>query len=78
MAQGKKYKDATRSYDGDGVHSIDDATRILSGFPKRKYDETVDLALRLGVDPRKADEMIRGTVSLPAGTGKAVLSLIHI
>lgn len=72
MAQGKKYKDAARSYDGEGLHSIEDATRVLSGFPKRKYDETVDLAVRLGVDPRKADEMIRGTVSLPAGTGKDV------
>ena len=72
MAQGKKYRDAARSYDREGMHSVADATSILSGFPKRKYDETVDLVLRLGVDPRKADEMIRSTVSLPAGTGKAV------
>lgn len=72
MAQGKKYKDAIRTYDREAMHSVGDATRILAGFPKRKYDETVDLVVRLGVDPRKADEMIRGTVSLPAGTGKAV------
>ena len=72
MAQGKKYKDAARSYDREGMHSIEDATQVLSAFPKRKYDETVDIAVRLGVDPRKADEMIRGTVSLPAGTGKTV------
>jgi len=72
MAQGKKYKDAARSYDVEQVHSISDATGLLLSFPKRKYDETVDMVLRLGVDPRKAEEMIRGTVSLPAGTGKAV------
>jgi len=72
MAQGKKYKDAARGYDRDGLHSIGDAARLVVGFPKRKYDETVDLVLRLGVDPRKADEMIRGTVSLPSGTGKDV------
>ena len=70
--QGKKYKDAARGYDREGMHSIEDAARLVVGFPKRKYDETVDLVLRLGVDPRKADEMIRGTVSLPSGTGKAV------
>ena len=70
--RGKKYKDAARSYDREGMHSIEDATQVLSAFPKRKYDETVDIAVRLGVDPRKADEMIRGTVSLPAGTGKTV------
>ena len=72
MAQGKKYKDAARSYDREGMHSVEDAARVLTAFPKRKYDETVDIAVRLGVDPRKADEMIRGTVSLPAGTGKTV------
>ena len=72
MAQGKKYKDAARSYDPEQLFSIGDAASLIVGFPKRKYDETVDMVLRLGVDPRKADEMIRGTVSLPAGTGKDV------
>ena len=72
MAQGKKYQNAARGYDREHLHSIDEAATIVAGFPKRNYDETVDMVLRLGVDPRKADEMIRGTVSLPAGTGKAV------
>ena len=72
MAQGKKYKDAARGYDQERLHSIEEATTLIVGFPKRKYDETVDMVIRLGVDPRKAEEMIRSTVSLPAGTGKAV------
>ena len=72
MAQGKKYQNAARGYDRERLHSIEEAATIAAGFPKRNFDETVDMVLRLGVDPRKADEMIRGTVSLPAGTGKAV------
>lgn len=72
MAQGKKYQNAARGYDREHLHSIEEAATIVAGFPKRNYDETVDMVLRLGVDPRKADEMIRGTVSLPAGTGKDV------
>ena len=72
MAQGKKYQNAARGYDREHLHSIDEAATIVAGFPKRNYDETVDMVLRLGVDPRKAEEMIRSTVSLPAGTGKAV------
>ena len=72
MAQGKKYQNAARGYDRERLHSVGEAATIVAGFPKRNYDETVDMVLRLGVDPRKAEEMIRGTVSLPAGTGKAV------
>ena len=72
MAQGKKYQNAARGYDREALHAVGDAANIVVGFPKRNYDETVDIVVRLGVDPRKADEMIRGTVSLPAGTGKAV------
>ncbi len=72
MAQGKKYQNAARGYDRERMHAVEEAATIVAGFPKRNYDETVDMVLRLGVDPRKADEMIRGTVSLPAGTGKAV------
>ena len=72
MAQGKKYQNAARGYDRERMHAIGEAAGVVVGFPKRNYDETVDMVLRLGVDPRKAEEMIRGTVSLPAGTGKAV------
>lgn len=72
MAQSKKYKDAARKFDRDRLHAIDEAVELVTAFPKRDFDETVDLVVRLGVDPRKAEEMIRGTVALPAGTGKAV------
>ncbi len=72
MAQGKKYQNAARGYDRERMHTIDEAAAVVTAFPKRNYDETVDMVLRLGVDPRKAEEMIRGTVSLPAGTGKHV------
>jgi large subunit ribosomal protein L1 len=72
MANGKKYQNAARAYDRERLHSIDEAATTVIGFQKRNFDESIDLVLRLGVDPRKADEMIRGTVSLPAGTGKAV------
>jgi len=72
MAFGKKYQNAARAYDRERLHGIDEAALAVAGFPKRNFDETVDLVVRLGVDPRKAEEMIRGTVSLPAGTGKAV------
>ncbi len=72
MANGKKYQNAARGYDRERMHSIDEAAGIVAAFPKRNFEETVDLVVRLGVDPRKADEMIRGTVSLPSGTGKAV------
>ena len=49
MAQGKKYQNAARGYDREHLHSIDEAATIVAGFPKRNYDETVDMVLRLGV-----------------------------
>ena len=72
MANGKKYTDATKSYDRDALHGVDDAVALVTAMPKRNFDESVDLVVRLGVDPRKAEEMIRGTVALPSGTGKDV------
>ena len=72
MAYGKKYKDAAKTFDNEGFHAISEAVALVTSFPKRNYDESVDLVVRLGVDPRKAEEMVRGTVALPAGTGKSV------
>ena len=72
MGKGKKYEAATAVADREKVYPPADAVGLLSQMPKRKFDETVDLAVRLGVDPRKADQMVRGTVSLPHGTGKTV------
>jgi large subunit ribosomal protein L1 len=69
---GKKYVDATRKFDRDRLHTPEEAFDIVKSLAKRNFDETVEITFRLGIDPRKADQMIRGTVSLPHGTGKAV------
>ena len=67
----KRYVDSTKMFDREQHYSPVDALRILKQMPDAKFDETVELAVRLGVDPRKADQMVRGTVTLPHGTGKA-------
>jgi large subunit ribosomal protein L1 len=72
MTRAKRYADASRMFDRSQLYSPTDAIRILKEMPAPKFDETVELSIRLGVDPRKADQMIRGTVSLPHGTGKSV------
>jgi large subunit ribosomal protein L1 len=70
--RGKKYIDATRRFERAGVHSPAEALGLIKSMSTRNFDETVEAAFRLGVDPRKADQMIRGAVSLPNGTGKTV------
>src|SRR3954451_11926002 len=70
--RGKKYEDALKAFDRDEVYSPLEALEHVKAGAKAKFDETVELAMRLGVDPRKADQIVRGTVSLPGGTGKAV------
>ncbi|HUP73438.1 MAG TPA: 50S ribosomal protein L1 [Acidimicrobiales bacterium] len=72
MAQGKKQRDALSSFDRDKQHSASEALSLVKSLSSRKFDESVDVVARLGVDPRKADQMVRGTVGLPAGTGKEV------
>lgn len=69
---GKKYVDATRKYDPEKLYSVEETFDLIKQFPTRGFDETVEVAWRLGIDPRKADQMIRGTVSLPHGTGTSV------
>jgi len=69
---GKKYNDATKRFDRDRHHSAEEALDIVKTLATKDFDESVDAAIRLGVDPRKADQMVRGTVALPAGTGKDV------
>src|SRR3990170_2316703 len=68
----KKYVDATRRFDRDRQHAPGEAVDLVKSLASAKFDETVELAVRLGVDPRKADQIVRGTVALPAGTGKDV------
>jgi large subunit ribosomal protein L1 len=72
MAHGKVLKDAQTRYDRDRLYAPVEAFDLVKSLSNRKFDETVEVAMRLGVDPRKADQMIRGTVSLPNGTGKTV------
>jgi large subunit ribosomal protein L1 len=72
MKHGKKFVDATRRYDRERLYPPTEALDLVKSLATHKFDETVEAAFRLGVDPRKADQMIRGTVSLPKGTGKDV------
>ena len=72
MAKGKKNLDAVKSFDRLRLHGDADAVGLVKSLATRRFDESVDVVVRLGVDPRKADQMLRGTVSLPSGTGKEV------
>jgi large subunit ribosomal protein L1 len=72
MKRGKLYTQGAELVDRDRQYLPVDAIRVVKQQPDRKFDETVEIAFRLGVDPRKADQMVRGTVSLPHGTGKSV------
>jgi large subunit ribosomal protein L1 len=69
---GKKYADALKQYDRDRFYTPTEALNLVKSMAKAKFDENVDIAFRLGVDPRKADQMVRGTVALPSGTGKDI------
>src|SRR6202034_2811509 len=71
MAQhGKKYRAALSQVDRETLYGVSDAIEIVKRLSSASFDETVELALRLGFDPRKADEIVRGTLSLPSGTGR--------
>jgi large subunit ribosomal protein L1 len=76
MQRSKTYRAAAESFDKDELHSPFSAIKIAKGASKKKFDETVDVVMRLGVDPRKADQMVRGTVNLPHGTGKTARVLV--
>lgn len=69
---GKKYRNAVQGVEADKAYALNEATQLLKKVAFAKFNETVDLDLRLGVDPRHADQQVRGTVSLPHGTGKTV------
>jgi large subunit ribosomal protein L1 len=68
----KKRKELLSKIDRTKLYSVQDASVLVKDIANSKFDESVDLAVRLGVDPRKADQMVRGVVSLPHGTGKDV------
>ena len=70
--KGKKYVDAAKRFDRTRTYAPAEAIELVKSLASAKFDETVEMAIRLGIDPRKADQVIRGTVALPSGTGKAV------
>jgi len=70
--KGKRYAEAVKGYDRDHLYSPVEAVDLVKSLAKARFDETVELATRLGVDPRRADQIVRGSLSLPAGTGRAV------
>jgi large subunit ribosomal protein L1 len=76
MQRSKTYRAAAESIDHDGLYTPLEAIKLAKAGSKKKFDETVDVAMRLGVDPRKADQMVRGTVNLPHGTGKTARVLV--
>jgi len=76
MALTKNRKDALSKYDIENLYSMEEASKIVKEMTKVKFDPSVDIAVRLGVDPKKANQMVRGTVSLPHGTGKDVKVLV--
>src|SRR6056297_2174529 len=69
---GKRLKAAREAFAGKENLSVEEAVKLVKGASSTKFDETVEIAMNLGVDPRHADQMVRGTVTLPAGTGKTV------
>ena len=74
----KKRKAADSKFDATKVHTLGEATKVVKEISTTKFDASVDIAIRLGVDPRKANQMVRGTVTLPHGTGKVnrVLAIV--
>ncbi|HVC14793.1 MAG TPA: 50S ribosomal protein L1 [Acidimicrobiales bacterium] len=69
---GKRYRSLSGRFDREALYGVSDAIDLVKSMGSAKFDETIELAVRLGVDPRKADQIVRGTLSLPAGTGKSV------
>lgn len=76
MKRSKRYIEVSKNIETDKVYSLEESVKCVKEAASAKFDETIDVAIRLGVDPKKADQMVRGTVSLPHGTGKSVKVLV--
>jgi len=72
VKRGKKYDAAVEKLDREHLYGVSEAVDLVKDLAHASFDETVELAVRLGVDPRKADQIVRGTLSLPHGTGRTV------
>jgi len=73
---GKRFEKASENIEREKDYTLEEAIKFLKEAPKTKFDETVDIVVNLGVDPKKSDQMVRGSVSLPNGTGKEVRVLV--
>lgn len=76
MKRSKRYQAAAKLVDRTRVYPVDEAVKTIKQFPSAKLDETVELAVHLGVDPKKADQAIRGTISLPKGIGRTLRVIV--
>ena len=76
MSKGKKYLEATKKVDRSTLYSVQDAVGLIKETKTAKFDETVEVAVKLGIDPRQADQQIRSAIVLPHGTGKSVRVLV--
>ncbi len=77
MSRGKKYKASMAQFDRQHLYTPVEAVDLVKESAKASFDETVEVAIRLGVDPRKADQIVRGTLSLPSGTGRVVRVAVY-
>ena len=76
MKHGKKYLDSAKTIESSKLYEVDDAIKLVLDTAKAKFDETIELHVRLGVDPKQADQQVRGVLVLPNGTGKSVKVLV--
>ena len=76
MKRSKRYNESAALVDGSQLYTAEEAISIIKQYGVGKSDESVEVSMRLGVDPRKADQMVRGTVNLPHGTGKTARVLV--
>jgi large subunit ribosomal protein L1 len=76
MKRSRRYTELSKNLDAKKEYSLEDAVKLLKKGATAKFDESIDIAVRLGVDPRHADQVVRGTVALPHGTGKSVRVLV--
>ncbi len=72
MAMGKRYKAVSATVDREKTYSLEEAVKLVKANAKAKFDETIEVAMNLGIDPRHADQAVRGMIELPNGTGKSV------
>ena len=76
VKKSKRYKEAIKVFDVDKAYSLEEAVSILKKVPKAKFDESAEVNIKLGVDPKKSDQMVRGSSKLPHGTGKTKRVLV--